>query len=216
MLPITWILSIPVLGQERQYRDPLQPEKGHWQIQTNPAANTTVIQFFDGQNQQIYQEKMTGKYIRLTDRNIAKINQLFDQIASKTIVLAQVESEPLSSPAFRKLAFQNNKKQSWRENESSASPLNVAASLKVHAFQIYNTDKVELNFRNPDQKRVIIQVFTQDRYSIYKEITREIDYKRSFDFTAIGYGKYKLVVSPLKGRPRFMKQIEIKPGRQLL
>lgn len=212
MLAIAGMLSMPTRGQERQYRDPRQPEKGHWQIQTDPAANYTLIQFYDGQNQPIYQEKITGKYIRLTDRNMAKINQLFDQIASKTIVGAQVASEPLRSAAFRKLTAANHRKQSWQEKESRASSL----ELKVRAFQIYETDKVALHLRNPDQKRVIIQVLTQDGQTVYKEISRDIDYKRNFDITALGYGKYKLVVSPRKGRPMYLKQIEIKPAQQLL
>jgi hypothetical protein len=200
-----------VTAQNIQYRDPAFPEKGHWQIVTDPAANNTVIKFYDGQKNQIYEETISGKYIKLTDRNIARINKTFDQIAGKTMVLAQVKSDPFTSPAFRKLSYRHLKKRSLTEKESTKSALNSASRLKVHAFQYYPTARFELNFQNPAQERLIIKVFNKVGQSVYHESSCRMHYKRSFDFEGMANGMYKLVVTTANGKFKYTKQIEIKP-----
>lgn len=209
LLLLVFIFRIPASGQEVQFRDSLNLDKGHWQIFTNPFTHNTVIKFFDGQKNQFYQENLAGKYIKLTNRNIAKINQIFDQMASKTVVQTQVASDSLSSPAYRKLSDLNSKRQSLREKENDTSPWNIASRLKVHAFQMYDKEKVTLIFQNPDQTTVNITLSTLNEQVLYKEVSTEINYRRSFNLQALEDGKYKLVVSHPNRKQSYIKQIEI-------
>lgn len=113
------MLVVSATAQNVQYRDPANPAREQWQIRTNAGAKSTVILFFDGQKNKIYEETIPGKYIKLTGCNIAKINKTFDQIAGKTMVLNQVKTDPLTSPDCHKLAAGRSKIKSRLEEESA-------------------------------------------------------------------------------------------------
>jgi hypothetical protein len=57
----------------------VEADKGYWQVHTDPNSRNTVVQFFDGANNLLYQESMARKYIKLTKRNV----RLFDELLAK-------------------------------------------------------------------------------------------------------------------------------------
>jgi len=209
-------------AQNLQYRDPANPARGYWEIVTNATSQNTKIQFYDGDKTKIYEEIISGKYIKLTPQNLTRINKTFDQIADKTMILAQVKAEPLTSPAFRKLTSRQSKKISRiREadksnNKNAVSNLESAAELQVNAYHIEQSARVYLTLHNPNQERLHIYIFNEVGENMYHKTTTSANYTFKLNFVGMNYGQYKLVVYTASWKQKYSKLLDIKPPSQNL
>ncbi len=212
---LSWFLTQPAFAQTMQYRDPTNPDRGAWQITTDPGNKNTVIRFFDGNKNQLYEEIIPGKYIKLTNRNIARINQTFDQIVLKSMVATQVKADPLDSPTFRKLSDRQNKKQSRTSTAQASANSNSNSKLKAHAYQIGKSPRLQLIIQNPEQERIIIDLSDEQGQSLYHESFSILKYHRRFDLTGMSQGQYKLLVTTANRKQKYTRVLELKPPKPL-
>ncbi|RDC62739.1 hypothetical protein [Adhaeribacter pallidiroseus] len=214
LLLLSWFWTLSVFAQTMQYRDPAQPELGAWQITTDPISKNTVIRFFDGNKNQFYEEIIAGKYIKLTDRNIFRINQSFDQMVLKSIVAAQVKADPLDSPTFRKLSDRQSKKQS-KISANQASNFKANVSLKAHTYQVGKTMLFYLIVQNPEKNRIIVDLSDEQGQSLYHESFSFLNYRRRFDLTGMTQGQYQLLVTTANRKQKYTRRIHVKPQTPL-
>lgn len=212
---VGWFLIVPASAQDLQYRDPNNPDRGAWQITTDPVTKNTLIRFFDGSKNQLYEEAMAGKYIKLTKRNIARINKAFDQIMLKSTVAAQVKADPLDSPTFRKLSERQNKNQSKTSAYRAFANFYPDSKLKAHAYQIGKSTMFQLIILNPEQKRLIIDLSDEQGQSLYHESFSILNYRRRFDLTGMHSGQYKLLVTTTNRKQKYTRMIMLKPPMPL-
>lgn len=199
-------LTFSVVAQNVQYRDPLQPSKGHWLLLTDAATRTTTIKFFDGQNNLLYEEAIPGKYIKLTNRNINRINQTFDLVTRNDLILSKVKANLLISLA--------SNPSSQIRNTKYASQANAGANIKLNTFKIPNTAKFHLAFHNPDRERIKIYVINNTKQVIYDENLNSAAYNRRYDFTGLHPGKYTLVLTTVNRKFRYTEEIIMGPTNQ--
>lgn len=51
-------------------------QKGYWVTESNAyTRNFTIVRFYNEQNQQIFEEKLEGKFLKLNSRNIKRLNR---------------------------------------------------------------------------------------------------------------------------------------------
>jgi hypothetical protein len=208
------LLSITVTAQDIHYRDPHNPGKGYWLLFTDAANKTTRIKFFNANQQLLYEEVITDGFIKLTDRNIKKINQTFDQIAGKTMVVKKVKSELLTSSDFKDLSNRNSLKRRNNLEESTISKENPATGLLVHTYQIANKADYYLTIKNPNQERVFIYIFNKINQNVYWEKIQKISYRRKFNWEGMENGEYSLVVCTADKKFKYTKKINLNPSNQ--
>lgn len=218
ILAIYLVLSFSATAQDVHYRDPQDPSKGHWLLFTDPATLSTRIQFFDANKHLLYEEVLSDKYIRLTERNINRINQAFDLITQNNLVLTKVKANPLS-PVSNNQAFSRRNPAHRYPGQPNASSLdNAGSNIKLHTFKIANTCKFYVIFQNPDQKGIRIQLKNEVGKILFTELVNSATYRRKFDFAGTLAEKYTLVVTSRDRKYRFIQQIEMRsfPATQTL
>lgn len=210
-------------GQELHYRDLNDPQRGYWTLFTDASSQTTHIQFFNADKRLVYEESIPEKYIRLTRRNINKINQAFDRIMEQKLLKDQVKLSELSSARYRKLV-RRHKSEARTSTDSFASCTstdNLAnrddfeCGIQTTAYPLSNNKLYfQLTILNPLKERLFIFLYDTRNNSIYRERIYSINYRRTFNMEALRGGVYKLLVTNTNRKYKYIRYIEVKPSRR--
>lgn len=193
-------------------------DKGFWKIQTDYTTRNTVIRFFNARNEPIYQETLHGKYVKLTKKNIRLFDQMLDRVVNNQLLVSQVKSYDLL--ASSDLRFISTAKNHVPEDVSSVSLPEAQKTFQANPL-INSLGKLRVNFINPDQKRINIELTDEDiRTVFYNEYSQVAGYNRYFDVSHMRSGRYRL---QLKGAGQTYAywltidnsghQLDLKPAR---
>jgi len=164
----------------------VESDKGYWQVHTDPNARNTVVQFYDGNNQLLYQESMARKYVKLTKRNV----RLFDDLLAK-LMARELLSEKVK--AYDIMADSRTDYRSMSEPGWSAPTVNMkTATSNVYVVQ---KGKMKVILKNPAQDNYDIRIIDSELRTIYHEQVRQPTYGRWFDMSKLGEGIYSVHIS---------------------
>ena len=144
LAPALWLASfVPTTAQRAAGQSYVESDKGYWQVHTDPNSRNTVVQFFDGSNQLLYQESMARKYVKLSKRNV----RLFDDLLAK-LMARELLSEKVK--AYDIVADSRTDYRSASEPEWAAPSVNVKTAMSnVYVVQ---KGKMKVILKNPDYK----------------------------------------------------------------
>ena len=216
ILIISLVLPFSVAAQDVHYRDPLEPSKGYWQLFTDAATRTTRVKFFDANKHLLYEEVIPNKYIKLTNRNINKLNQTFDLVTRNDLVSTKVKANPLLTFRSNRLTTRYGSSHHYPCQVSSSSLPEPVSDIKLNTFSVSNTSKFYLAFQNPGRKRIKIYLLNKAKQILYSESVNTANYKRQFNLVGLHTGKYTLVVTTVDRKYRFTEQIIIGPSSRTL
>lgn len=179
---VCWLAAwLPVCGQSYA-----QPDKGYWQVHTDPNARNTVVQFYDGGNHLLYQESMARKYVKLTRRNI----RLFDDLLGK-LMARELLSEKVR--AYELVADSRSGFMSEAASSLPASEVNAATAMSnVYVVQ---SGRMKVVLKNPTLESYDIRIMDSELRTIYYERTQGPTYGRWFDMSKLGQGTYKVHIT---------------------
>jgi hypothetical protein len=164
----------------------VEADKGYWQVHTDPNSRNTVVQFFDGANNLLYQESMARKYIKLTKRNV----RLFDELLAK-LMARELLSEKVK--AYDIVADSRTDYRSASEPEWSAPSVNIKTAMSnVYVVQ---KGKMKVILKNPAQENYDIRIVDSELRTIYHEQIKDSTYGRWFDMSKLGQGSYSVYIS---------------------
>lgn len=164
----------------------VESDKGYWQVHTDPNSRNTVVQFFDGANNLLYQESMARKYIKLTKRNV----RLFDELLAK-LMARELLSEKVKS--YDIVADSRTDYRSVSEPEWSAPSVNMKTAMSnVYVVQ---KGKMKVILKNPAQENYDIRIVDSELRTIYHEQIKDPTYGRWFDMSKLGQGAYSVHIS---------------------
>lgn len=173
------------------YRDPARPQRGYWKLFTHAASASTTIRFFDGDGRLLYEEVFTRQYVKLTGRNIAAINEAFDQITSQSLLRSRVTATDLpADPRERLPAPVGHQTGSGTETAGEKPDAGIGVSL----FAVGSTGKLKLLIENPRCRKLYLCLKADNGRIIYSETTRRPGYMRTFDLTGIPSGKHTFLI----------------------
>ncbi|MDQ4140894.1 MAG: hypothetical protein M3142_10250 [Bacteroidota bacterium] len=202
---LSLFFTFSATAQEKFYRNLNDPNSGYWKLYTEPTSRTTNIKFFDASDRLLYEEVIPDKYIKLTDRNINRINQVFDQITGNQMVLTKVKTNPLPATPIH-----NNIKRKSVAKAPSEQVLNKSGSkIQINSVKISNSTKFYLAFENPDRERIDIYLKDDAGQVLYSEHVNCASYLRKFNTVGLHKGKYFLVVTTVNRKYKFTKLIEV-------
>lgn len=166
-------------------------ENGQWKLFTDFSTRSTTIRFFNKENQVIYEEMISGKYIKLTKRNVKILDRALARLMDNQLLSSEIKSTDLL--ATKGVKFNKNVLRDELKTDANInSP--ERAGLLVKAFQPFNTSKIKLIFENPHEERIWIILKDDKNNVIYKERSFINIYKRTFDFSQMKNGRYQLIV----------------------
>ncbi|WP_353721173.1 hypothetical protein [Dyadobacter sp. 676] len=187
LAPALWLASfLPADAQTYA-----EPDKGYWQVHTDPNSRNTVVQFFDSGNHLLYQESMPRKYIKLTKRNV----RLFDDLLSK-LMARELLSEKVKT--FDLVADSRTTYRSMSESESPMSAAGVNVKTAMSNVYVVQSGKMKVILKNPAQESYDVRIIDSELRTIYYEQIKEPSYGRWFDVSKLGQGTYSVHI----GSPR--------------
>lgn len=168
----------------------VESDKGYWQVHTDPNSRNTVVQFFDGSNQLLYQESMARKYVKLSRRNV----RLFDDLLAK-LMARELLSEKVK--AYDIVADSRTDYRGSSEPEWAAPSVNVKTAMS-NVYVVQN-GKMKVILKNPAQESYDIRIVDSELRTIYREQVKDLSYGRWFDVSKLAAGTYSVyIASPRK------------------
>lgn len=167
-----------------------EPDKGYWQVHTDPNTRNTVVQFYDGRHQLLYQESMSRKYIKLTRRNIRLFDDLLSKLMARELLSAKVKTYDLVADSRAGLG-------SIARPEMETPVTTSGASVKTAMSNIYvvKQGKMKVILKNPSQELYDIRIIDPELRTIYHESVNELSYGRWFDMSKLAQGTYSIHIS---------------------
>jgi hypothetical protein len=199
LVVLTFLGNWPkTLAQSRDYyQSSLAADKGHWKLTTNYATRSTVIRFYDRENQVIYEEILPGQYIKLTDRNIETINQTFTRLVENQLVLDKIK--PITLPEENSSAAYQANATPRDHPEENASVVNTDKRIGITFFKILDQRAFKLMFKNPSEDNVHIHIKNEAGELVYKELVKNARaYNRRFDLSHLEDGIYTFEITNTK------------------
>lgn len=165
-----------------------------WQLHTDAVSHQTTVAFYDDQNRVIYRETLPGRHIRLTARNVRRLDQMCVRLASHQLVASVVQSDQIAA------------RTPPHPQSPGALPLlgvpladSVVADFRVTVVPMAH-HKIAVNYRNAGTPPVSIQLIDPAGCSVYQEISHYAAYKRYLDLDRLAAGIYQLTLSDLEYR----------------
>ncbi|MGG7665346.1 hypothetical protein [Dyadobacter sp. BHUBP1] len=186
-----WLASfVPAAGQFAARQPYVESDKGYWQVHTDPNSRNTIVQFFDGSNQLLYQESMARKYVKLSRRNV----RLFDDLLAK-LMARELLSEKVK--AYNIVADSRTDYRGASEPEWAAPSVNMKTAMS-NVYVVQN-GKMKVILKNPAQESYDIRIVDNELRTIYREQVKDPSYGRWFDVSKLAAGTYSVyIASPRK------------------
>ncbi|WP_338869285.1 hypothetical protein WBJ53_19735 [Spirosoma sp. SC4-14] len=187
----------------------------YWKLRTDYKTRLTSVQFFTAQHQLIYEEKLPGRYVRLTRRNVRLFDELLDALANRRLLDTRIESRSLM--ASNTMGF---KQSSIREETSTSlenAPHNPDKLVFTANSAVTDLGKMVIYCTNPT--RVPLYVSLTDDMQLmdyYHERSKDMDYTRYFDINQLPIGSYRLQIKHPKQTVNFILTIKLKGERYSL
>ncbi|QMU30048.1 hypothetical protein [Adhaeribacter radiodurans] len=208
------VVSTSTQAQNVHYRDPYNPAKGYWKLYTDAATRTTSVKFFDVNHHQVYEEVIPEKYVKLTDRNINKINEAFDQVTRNHLIQAKVKSNalPLGPP---QQSVQENSTTHFNHKKVNARAFSDSGII-LNNFKYAGSTNYCVLYKNPERKSVNVSLIDEQGKVLYSEYESIAEYRRVFDFRGLYPGVYTLTVATSDHKYKYTEQLTISPITQNL
>jgi hypothetical protein len=191
--------SLPVLAQSNPYFSTtdsslIDSTGAYWKLRTDYKTRTTHIQFFNAERQVIYEEKLSGRYVKLTRRNVRLFDELLDRLANRRLLDYQIESHDLlasNSAQFTRSAGHSTPTTTVLEASSLPKEDLTFSANSV----ITDLGKLVLYCTNPEHIPIYITL-TDDAQEMeyYREHNKSLEYTRYFDVNQLPVGNYRLQI----------------------
>ncbi|WP_460674077.1 hypothetical protein [Larkinella ripae] len=211
LLAVAFLLVSALATAQPHYRSVHEPGKSYWKIQTDYATRNTVIRFYNAQNEAIYQETLLGKYVKLNRRNIRLFDEMLSRVVNSQLLASQVKSYDLM--ASNVAGFVHYKAVNHLEEESTLVSISENRSFVANTL-VNEAGKLRVNFSNPNQKKVLIELTDETARTVYyNESSHLAGYNRYFNITHLLSGKYRLQVNSPEQKLAYWLTVD-KPNRQ--
>ncbi|SDM00402.1 hypothetical protein SAMN05421823_109251 [Catalinimonas alkaloidigena] len=189
-----WLQSFYLFAQPRLPTSQYVPDKGYWEVSVNPKGRYTTVAFFDQDRQLLYEEKLWGQYIDLTEKNRAHLDALLAQMLQQHLVANAVKTKALQQLPLRSLrtlpaeALRNEVAATKQNLEAAERPVDLSMVVRKGPAVL------QVFMKNPLQRMVFLQLRNDKGKVFYEENSRQVAYNRRFQLADLPDGTYHFVV----------------------
>ncbi len=197
LLTVCILLTGLTARAQSDYYARTDSSKAYWKLQTDAASQKTMIRFFNQRHELVYQETLSGRYVKLTPRNIRLFDEMLQRLVTNQLVSAQVKSYEL-------IASSNNVPQ---QVVSTSSEMPVFTSYILDPAKdpteisplrsdvaISNVGKLKIHTLNIREEPVLILLLNDQGRYVYKEKTSQLAHTRTLNLTQLPEGRFRLEI----------------------
>ncbi|MHA4741811.1 hypothetical protein [Dyadobacter sp. MSC1_007] len=201
--PIIILLAmLPVLIAPAAAQTYVESDKGYWQVHTDPNSRNTIVQFFDGSNQLLYQETMSKKYIKLNKRNIRQFDELLGKLMARELLSGKVKSYDLVADS--RMDFRETTRPDMEAVASSNNSLKTAVS----NVYVVRQGKMKVILKDPVDTTYDIRILDDQLRTIYFEKVKTSGYGRWFDMSKLPEGSYSIHINGPRKRLNYKLTVD--------
>jgi hypothetical protein len=194
LLALFLLFTTLVVSAQPDYQPGPNSGKGYWKIQTDYATRNTVIRFFNANNDPVYQETLKGKYVKLTKRNMRLFDEMLNRVVNNELLASQVKAYDLVASNGNDFNYSSASTSYVPDEIPTVFTMGNTKGFLANPL-ITNAGKLRVNFANPDQKKVLVELTDEMSQTVYyTEWTHLAGYNRYFDTRHLGSGKYRLLL----------------------
>lgn len=181
----------------------------YWKLRTDYQTRSTSIRFFNAQHQLLYEEKLPGRYVKLTKRTTRLLNELLTGLTNRNLLDTHVDSYDLLASNQPQHRHTINRTGHDKPNEPTSNSLN-GSSFSANSI-VTDQGKMVVYCTNPDNTPIYVSLTDQDqKIDYYKERVKAIDYTRYFDVNQLPVGSYRLQIKHQKQIVSFALAVKAK------
>lgn len=181
----------PVLGQqEGHYSRIVDAHQGYWKLKTDYTIHGTWIYFFDSDSQLVYQESLPNQFIKLTPKNIRRLDQTLSRLVTNQLVASSISTSDLPYEVPKRLPRRRDPASASQASDqpSKQAPLTFQPQL----YTPVGTASVHLLLANPTLERLTIQILSADNTSVYEHVTHLGDSRHHLNLSGMPAGAYQI------------------------
>lgn len=193
---------LPLWSAPASAQSYVESEKGYWQVHTDPKSRNTIVQFFDGSNQLLYQETMPKKYIKLNKRNVRQFDGLLGKLMARELLSGKVKSYDLVADSrmdFREAA---------RPDLESVAAGNNSMKTAVSNVYVVRQGKMKVILKDPVDANYNIRILDDQLRTIYFEQVKTSEYGRWFDMSKLAEGTYSIHINGPRKRLNYKLTVD--------
>ena len=169
---------------------------GHWEASTNYQVNGTEIRFYDGNKQLIHQEVYPNKLVKLTKKNVERLDITLAKVMDKQLVPSEVKT--VTMPASTEDPRVVNKRRRIMEAERRASSADLTA--QVVGSTSGNNAVLKVFIYNPHEERLRIEIQNAQGNPVCKEYTTDFQHYYRFNLNSLQDGNYRVQIYKIPQR----------------
>jgi hypothetical protein len=159
---------------------------------------------------------LSGRYVKLTSRNVAILDKACQQICRQNLLLSKVASAELQEATWNKSGAGTHQVRTRESDLNEKSGSAPGSAVKVNFFPLKTSGKFQLLFENPAKKRLTVKLENEDGRVIYSEKVFRSGYMRNFDLSGSYSGKYILSVTSPDRTVQYQANILLGPAQRMV
>lgn len=188
---------------------PAGPSNGYWRLHTEAGSRTTVVRFYRADNQLLYEESMGNRYVRLTKRNVARLDNMLNRLVSGTLIASSVKAQPMNEVSAESAI--RTRADATRQ-VATVSPTNKKGyAIDATGYYQARFNRLFLTVVNPDRHRMDIMLLDEQKHlHLFWETDNGPEYMRRLSLTELPAGHYTLVIKTVDRTFRYSQPVHIK------
>lgn len=188
----------------RQNNVLIEPAKPYWRLQTEAGSRNTEVRFYDATDQLLYQETMSHQYVRLTPRNMARLDAILDRLVGGKLVASSLKVKPIDEmPTETEL---NNRAEYARQMATPTETNRKGYPIQAYSHYQPKQNRLIVLVTNPDRHKMKISLWQEGRTpEAYGELDYGPHYQQKLNLQNLPNGSYTLIVSSMDGNFRYTK-----------
>ena len=177
------------------WQSPARPDsgKGYWWLRTVASTRYTTVRFYDAGSQLIYEETLPDRYVRLTKYNVARLDNILDQLVCGRLVASVVKVQLMSdTPSEAELAIHT---EIARLAAVPTETNKKGYAISVRSLYQPRFRRVLLVLTNPDRHRfTIVLRDEQKKQDVFWIPDNAKEYRHKLNVSELPLGRYTLLV----------------------
>ncbi|GAA4455789.1 hypothetical protein GCM10023189_24060 [Nibrella saemangeumensis] len=195
IIRVLFLIGCAVSAQAQHngyYTQAAEPARGYWNLKTDHTIRGTLIRFYNGDSQLVYQESMPNRYIKLTSANTRRLDQTLARLVDNQLVASAVAVSGIPVTCSEPVTRRSRPKPATAEPEVTNTP--DATGGRVQWYTQAAKPSVHLVLVNPTQERLTITVLGEDHTAVYEHITHLTASRHHINLAGMPAGTYQIRV----------------------
>ncbi|AUD03681.1 hypothetical protein [Spirosoma pollinicola] len=159
---------------------------GYWNLKTNTDIHGTLVRFYNSDSQLVYQESMPNRFIKLSPKNIRRLDEALNRLTANQLVATTVRTASLpyveqERPVSRRA-----------ETPTSLNPAELAFGVQLYTPA--GKPAVHVVLANPTLDRLTITVLSAEKTVVYEHVTHLSASRHHLNFGEMPPGTYQIRV----------------------